>query len=307
MKSSRITDLLKTTLRCPRTARMVFLASAGFECPYTNFTQVKTDLKSMADEGVLGRVDVPSRKSGRCEFLYYPKSKAKRLLPELRPFKSTSSLFRPPGTSEHTLFVSEFVSHFERSAGGLNDRVEILETKKDGNFVSEVIMDADSGGKTVRLIPDSTFLVDIGGTVNLFFLELQNHVRSIASVSKQSVTKTFREKLMKYKAFQRDFRHHPFIHEAEELYGCRILGFRVLMVTTKNELNRDRLVACARSMGYGELFHFATMEAVRQNNVFTDLMWSLTTLGENRKVPLIDSRPRKRYHKKTSSVSASFT
>jgi hypothetical protein len=187
--------------------------------------------------------------------------------------------------SQYT-FVSEFVSHFERSAGGLNDRVEILETKKDGSFVSEVMMDADSGGKNVRLIPDSIFLVDIGGTVNLFFLELQNHVRSIASVSKQSVTKTFREKLMKYKAFQRDFKQHPFVREAENLYGCRIPGFRVLIVTTKNELNRDRLVTCARSMGYGELFHFATMEKVRRNNFFTDLMWSLTTLGENNKSTL---------------------
>jgi hypothetical protein len=306
MTRARDTDIVKAVLRSPRTARMIYLASAGFECPYTNFTQVKADLRRMTDDGALGRVEVPPQRSGRCEFLYYPKSKAKRLLPELRPFKSTSAVFRVPGTSEHSLFVSEFVSHLERGAGGLADRVEILETKRDGCFTAKVLLDADNGEKPVRLIPDNTFLADIGGTVNLFFLELQNHVRSIESSTKQSISKTFQEKLMKYKAFQRDFRQHPFVREAEELYGCRIPGFRVLIVTTKNELNRDRLVTCARSMGYGELFHFATIEEVRRNNVFTDPMWSLTTLGENRKAALMDSRPAKRYHSKTSSVSASF-
>ena len=304
MTLSLDTDIVKAVIRSPRTARMVYLASAGFECPYTNFTQVKTDLRRMTEEGMLGRVEVPPRRSGRCEFLYHARSKAKRLLPELRPFKSTSAVFRVPGASEHTLYVSEFVSHLERSAGGLKDRVQILETKRDGCFTAEVQIDTDKGGKTVRLIPDGMFLVDINGTVNLFFLELQNHVRSIDSVSKQSVSKTFREKLMKYKAFQRDYRQHPFVSEAEALYGCRIPGFRVLVVTTKNEMNRERLRACAQSIGYGEMFHFATMEEIRRANVFTDPMWSLTTLGYTSKAALMDSRPRKRYHSKTSSISA---
>lgn len=290
MTRSRDTYIVKAVLRSPRTARMVYLASVGFEYPYTNFTQVKTDLRRMTDDKLLGRVEVPPQRSGRCEFLYYVRSKAKHLLPELRPFKSTSAVFRVPGTSEHSLYVSEFVSHLERSAGGLKDCVEILETKQDGCFVAKISMDIDNGERVVRLIPDGTFLVDIGGKVNLFFLELQNRVRSIESATKQSVSKTFQEKLMKYKSFQQDFRKHPFVREAEELYGGRIPGFRVLIVTTKNELNRNRLVTCARAMGYGELFHFATIEEVRKNNVFIDPIWSLTTSGENRKAALMEKR-----------------
>ena len=304
MALSRDTDIVKAVLRTPRTARMIFLASSVFELPYTNFTQVKTDLRRLTEDGVLGRVEVPGEKSGRNEFLYYVKSGAKRLLPELKVFKAGSAMFRLPGTSPHSLYTAEFLSHFEQSAGAHRERVEILETIRDGRFSAKVELTTAEENRVARLIPDLTVLAEIDGKLNLFFLELQNHVRSIEAVTADSISKTFREKLMKYKAFQREFRSHSFIHDAEAIYGCRIPGFRVLIVTTKSEMNRNRLLSCARAMGYGEMFHFATLDEVRQSNVLTDPMWSLTTFGENRKVALMDSSRHNCYHSKTSSDSA---
>ncbi len=306
MTLSRDIDVVKAVIRSPRTAKMIFIASSFFDSPYTNFTQVKADLKNMTIEGYLTRFALSSEKEGRREMLYLPTRKASELVPELAELPKNSVMFRiPKRFDDHSRAIMEIVSLFERSAGELKDRVEILEVKRDGYFHAKVELKVEGSYRTIGLKPDYTILAELDGKVSLFFLELENRPRSVESVTPQSINKTFKEKLMKYKAFQSNFKRHSFIKEAGEIYGCLVPGFRVLIVTTKNEMNRNRLVTCARSMGYGEMFHFATIEEMRQANVFTDLIWSLTTLDENRKAALMESQSQNRYNSKTSSASAS--
>lgn len=274
MNILRNTDIVRLLIRYPMTAEMIFCASRNFEKPYTNYSQVKTDLAELIRRGFLNRQEVPATGRGQKRFLYFLKRKAALLVPEVEDVGRSSAVFR--GFTEapwHTLAVSEFMSRFEASAGQLPGRVKILASIRPRYFEANVVVETARGREATSLVPDYTHIVELDGVFNLLFFELQHKAAVICPVSPQSLNRSFKFKLAKYKAFQRLLQGHHLIQHLQKVLGCRFPGFRVLVATTKSELNRRNLMECAR--GYKKMFYFTTMEEAARMNLFSEPAWSL--------------------------------
>ncbi len=101
----------------------------------------------------------------------------------------------------------------------------------------------------------------------------------IHPVKPGSTTRSFVFKLRKYKVFLQTFRKHPLIRRMETLLGKPFPGFRVLVVTTRGELNKSNLLHAAKD--YKKLVYLAKLAEIKAGNLFTDPLWSLPN-GEHR-------------------------
>ncbi len=273
---TRDRDIIRMLIRYPLTAEQLLRASLSFERPYTNATQLKADLLDLFRRGILNREPIPSTTRGQKQYYYFLKRKARLILPEVAEIAPRSAVFR--GFTEspwHTLATSDFMSHFERSAGELKDRVRVVVPIRPRYFRAKVQVDGPNGLEIVAIEPDYTQVVRFDGEANLFFVEIVNHTAIINPLASQSVTRSFRFKMSKYKALQKVFRGHHIIRSIERSYQCRFKGFRVLVVTTKGEENKHNLLACAKGQGFRKMFYFATMKEVAEGNLFADPVWSL--------------------------------
>jgi|GEM_PF-5751891 len=193
------------------------------------------------------------------------------IIPEVKDILKKSSVFRGLSDSPwHTLATSKFMSHFEKSAGELKDQVQIVVPIRPRYFRAKVNVVTPQGRENIILEPDYTQVVKINGEANLFFVEIVHHTAVINPMASQSVTRSFRFKMTKYKALQNTFRKHEIIRTIANDYKCSFNGFRVLVVTTRGEENKRNLLACAKKQGHKKMFYFATMEEVGQGNLFRD-------------------------------------
>jgi len=277
----RHADIVKTLIRGPRTARMLYQSSTNFEIPYPSLWKIQVDLAYLKEQGFLGRQELPTQGPGQNEYLYFLKKKARLIEPDVDDISSSSCVLRGLSSSAwHTLATSEFLSHMERSAGEVKDRVRLIASKQDGYFKASLEMKPFDETATTSLKPDYTQVLMIDGVPSLFFVEIQHKAAIINPVARHSVSRSFMYKLAKYKAFQRTYRNHEYIREIQAMYGCGFTGYRVLVVTTKGEDSRQSLLLCAKNNHHGNMFYFTTMEEITKHNMFIDSIWNVTTEEE---------------------------
>lgn len=275
MLETKTTDIIWLLIRCPMTAEMIFRASRNFRILYRNLGNLRNDLKSLHGKGLLGRQPIPSDGKGQKEFLYFP-ARTVRRLPEFADMGLPEATFRGfSGPRWHAEATSEFISHFERSAGEIKPRVRILASVRDGYFRASPDIAEEKGGRTTALIPDHTLVAEVDGETCLLFVEVFNSPALHSPLSPQSVGRSVRFRMAKYKAFKTEFRGHPVIRDLELQLGCRFQGFRVLVVAAKGEAQKASLLSLARADGYKTMFYFASLDGVRSANIFTDPVWSL--------------------------------
>lgn len=271
----RYLDILWLLIKCPMTSDMIFRASAGFRIPYASLGNLRNDLTHLHAQGFVGRQQIPSTGRGQKEFLYYP-ARGIRRLPELRDLSLPDSAFRGfSGSQWHSEATSEFVSHFERCAGELKPRVKSLASIRDGYFSASLQMNTINREQTTSLKPDYTLIAEIDSEVCLLFVEIFNNPALVNPLSPQSVGRSVRFKMAKYRTFQQVLHQHPVVSDLQNQFDCRFQGFRVLMVTTRNETYTNSLVAWAKKDGFQTMFYFASMDDIRSANLFTDTVWSL--------------------------------
>jgi hypothetical protein len=267
------TYILRLLLDAPMTSEWLLYASALFPKPYRSLSRVREVLAELTERGLLRRAPMLETHQGQRRWLYYLAPAAKRLLPELGELPASAGPFqRPRDPQAHALALAEFVAHLYRSAGQSGGRARLLVSLRDGMLRAEVDL-AEARGKHQRqVVPDHTALVEIDGRPQLLLVELQNRGAVILPASAQSVSRSFRFKLVKYKAWLASFRQHSIIEQMVAAYGP-LTGFRVLVITTRGEANRRNLLSAASS--YAKLFYFTTLEAVRQANLLLDPIWEL--------------------------------
>ena len=274
MLKIRYLDIIWLLIKCPMTSEMIFRASKNFRIPYTSIGNLRNDLLHLHALGFIGRQRIPSTGRGQKEYLYFPAKGVKRL-PELSNLSLPDAAFRGfSGSQWHSEAISEFVSHFEKSAGDLKSRVKPLVAIRDGYFVATLRMNT-AQESTTSLKPDYTLVADIDGVVSLLFVEIFNSPALVNPLSPQSVGRSVRFKMAKYKAFQQVLHLHPVVADLQSQFNCRFLGFRVLVVTTKGDAHRNSLVAWAKKDGFQTMFYFAAMDGIRSANLFTAPVWSL--------------------------------
>jgi hypothetical protein len=255
------------------TSEMIFRASKNFRIPYTSLGNLRNDILHLHAQGFIGRQKIPSENRGQKEYLYFP-AKGVRRLPELKDLSLPDSAFRGfSGSQWHSEATSEFVSHFERSAGELKPRVKTLAAIRDGYFTATLHMNAQEN--TTSLKPDYTLVADINGEVCLLFVEIFNNPALVNPLSPQSVGRSVRFKMSKYKMFQQALQQHPVVADLQSQFNCRFHGFRVLTVTTRSDSHKNSLVAWAKKDGFQTMFYFASMDGIRSANLFGDPVWSL--------------------------------
>jgi len=275
MYNQKLQELVKLLLKCPMTAKMIFIASSNFSYPYRNIGNLRNELKSYFDRGILGRQPIPSTNRGQNEYLYFLARKAKQL-PELSDMVLPNATFQGySGSFWHSAATSEFISHWERSAGEVKPPVKTLVAIRDGYFKAPLDVSFLDSKRTTALLPDYTFVVDINGVPNLIFLEVFNNPALISPLSPQSVGRSVRFKFAKYGQFRHGFQAHQIIRDLQQQLDCCFSGFRVLTVTTRGETHRNSLLAWARKDGYRTMFYFATMNDIRKANLFVEPVWAL--------------------------------
>ena len=280
MAVARQNDIIWLLIKAPMTAEMIFRASKSFRIPYTSLGNLRNDLKTLHSKGLLARQEVPSEGRGQKEFLYYPSSRVKRL-PAFSGLSLPAATFRGfSGSLWHSEAISDLVSHVERGAGELRPRVRVVASIRDGYFHAPLEVQTSGGTLTTSLKPDHTMVIEMDGEASLFFVEVFNAPSLISPLSPQSVGRSVRFRMTKYKAFQPEFQTHPVCVELQRQLGVLFQGFRVLTVTTREGL-KENLCSMAREDGYKTMFYFAALEDIQKANLFTDPIWSLPN-GESR-------------------------
>ena len=258
------------------TASMILRASKNFKHPFHSIGTLRNELKSLHNGDWVNRQKIPSITAGEKEFIYFPSKKIKKvdyfeemLLPDAT-FEGFS------GHKWHAEAISDFMSHFERCAGAIKNRVHILCTVQDRYFQETVDVRFLGESNKVALEPDQVIVAKIDGTINLLFLELWNQPALVNPRKPASISRSIRFRMAKYKGFAGLFRRHSQIRHWETEHQHRFKGFRVLMVTTKGGIQRDSLLSWAKHDGYKSMFYFATMDDIRHaGNLFTKPVWHL--------------------------------
>ena len=288
MVRSRHLDIIWLLLKSPMDSEMIFRASANFRIPYTSIGNLRNDILLLHEQGFINRQAIPSTSRGQKRFLYFPNKRIKRL-PQFSDMYLTNAAFRGfSGSQWHSEATSEFVSYFEHDAGALKPRIKIHASIRDGYFKAPLKVDLHNSEKTTSLIPDYTLVPEIDGEPSLLFLEMFNTPALINPFSPQSVGRSVRFKMFKYKTFRSSLQKHPVIEDLQNQFGHRFHGFRVLMVTTQDDSHLKRLLSCAKKDGYQTMFYFSTMDQIRSSNLFTDNIWSLPNSTQR---GLIDAPP----------------
>jgi len=271
---SRRAAVVRALLKYPLTAEMLMGASHAWGHPFRSMSRVRETLKSMFDDGYINRQELPLLGQGRSRYLYFLKPKAALIVPEVKAAPRHHALFR--GLVEapyHTLAASEFCAHLERSAGESGGRVEVLATLRPREFTAKVTVTTRAGEDATRLVPDYTQVVAVDGRPRLFFVEIQNNTPLIMPVGADSVTRSFRYKLTRYKSWITRFREDHQVQQLERAFACRFDGFQVLIVTTRGAANMRSLMQASTSRAHDGLFLFTSLDHARAGNVFTQEIW----------------------------------
>ena len=276
MSESRRVHVVEALLKYPLTADLLWLLSRSWITPYQSQSRARSDLASMVQDGYLARQPVASIKPGQREFIYFLQPKARLLVPEVEHVAKKTSVFR--GFSEsspaHLLYVSRFCAHFERSA--FEAHVPVVAVRRPNHFKVTVVANTRQREERVALIPDYTFVVELGDRHELLFLELQNRTAAILPVRDES-GRSLRFKFAKYRALAKTFRQHFAVQELEAQLGAKFDRFRVLVVTTGDDNTLRALMRANQQHEFANLFWFATMAQVAAGNIFTAPSWSLST------------------------------
>ncbi|MBN2526973.1 MAG: hypothetical protein JXR76_11320 [Deltaproteobacteria bacterium] len=267
---------MELLIKYPMTASMIFRASRNFKNPYGSIGTLRNELKSLHDGEWIQRQKLPSVRKGEREFIYFPSKKIKRVdcFEEHQLSDATFEGFS--GHEWHAEAVSDFMSHVERCAGTIKERVQILCTVQDRYFQQAVHVTFLGDDKQTALEPDHVLVVKIDGAINLLFLELWNQPALANPRKPASISRSIRFRMAKYKSFAGNFRQNHQVRQWETEFRHRFKGFRVLMVTTRGDAPRNRMLSIAKNDGYRSMFYFATMDDIRQSaNIFTKPVWHL--------------------------------
>jgi len=279
MTTGRYTDNIKAVIRCPRTTKMIFRASANYSKPYKNIKLVGTDLLKLYKSGFLKRQELPSIGQGKKEFIYCPAPKAKFYVPELEDIHYRNPIYR--GITErspwHSIATSDFISEIERSSGDYKDRIKMLTMLRPREFEAKVTVKSRRGEDKTKLIPDYTLVIEVDGTPKLFFVEVQIQTPVIIPISDNSISRSFQYKLTRYKVFNIHFRTHPIIKAWEEDFNCQFDDFQVMIVTTRGEQHLRNLMRANKNPSYKNMFLFTTTKTIADKNIFLQPIWKTSS------------------------------
>lgn len=275
--NGRTAQIIGLLLSAHMSARQVMMASEGFDRPFGSMSMVRAQLLCLVREGLLARQMLPSAGPGEPERLYFLTRRARRLAPELADIPPNASPFRPVPLSriEHAQGVAQFICLLHRDVARSNGQARLLRVLRDHELSLRVDARAYGLGRGL-LIPDGTVLLELGGQLQLLFLELMNRGAVTRPGIPASITRSFAAKLWRYKALVKQLGDcaalRSFLDEHQKPLPP---GFRVLVVGTRGPVHLEHLREAAKD--FKTLCYFSRLLELEQASMLTEPVWQLPT------------------------------
>ncbi len=281
--NGRTPQIIGLLLSAHMSARQIMMASEGFRKPYRSMSMVRADLLKLLREGLLARQAIPAVGPGEPERLYFLTRQARRIAPELADVPRNASTFRPVPLSrlEHALGVAQFVCLLHRDVARSQGRAKLLRVLRDRELSIQVDPRA-YGLKEGLLIPDGTVLLELGGQLQLLFLELMNRGAVTRPGVPASIVRSFAAKLWRYKALVKHLGESVEMRSLLAEHGRSLPpGFRVLVVGTRSPVHLEHLREAAKD--FRTLCYFSRLVELELASMLTEPVWQLPT-GKHRAI-----------------------
>ena len=277
-------ELFRKLTQCYLSTNMLLglLPTFGAKAKIRKKASLQDRLKRLYDEGYINRDQRLSRGQGVNEYYYFLAKKGAAFFEELEHAKPGRGILRrlEMGSQEHAFMVSEVLVKMDKDIFNIRNIATILGFIRE-NYFEIAIPAARKKDPVKSLKPDGTWFLQINGQNHLIFLEVDLSTEPVSSVN--PYRRTFRRKIEIYSDFRKYFKEHNLIN----LFG-RFPGYRVITVCKSPE-RVISLMDTARIMGKKDMFWFANIEQIKNNNILFDSIWRLP---DGKTKPLFKGSPR---------------